>query len=218
MIRSVLFDLDGTLADSLFDLAAATNYAIGKFGFPPREVECFKYFAGDGMPKMIERALPEYNNSAETVAKIMPVFLSYYSKHFCDSTAAYNGMIDLIDELKRRGIKVAVVTNKDENMAYKVVEKLYGKRFDLIIGKREGIPAKPDPAAALIAMRELCVKPDECVFVGDSKMDVKTGVNSGAFPVGVLWGFRKRDELSEGGAKKIISEPKELLDIINGLE
>lgn len=217
MIKAVLFDLDGTLANSLSDLAASTNYAIGKFGFPPRDEESFKYFAGDGMPKMIERALPEGKNGTETVSKIMPVFLEYYDKHFCDNTKPYPGMTELVDTLISRGISVAVVTNKEQKMAEKVVKKLYGDRFSLIIGKRPDIPAKPDPAAALIAMAELSVKPIECVFVGDSKMDVQTGVNSGAFPVGVLWGFRKAVELIAGGAKRIIESPKELLEIIENL-
>lgn len=217
MIKAVLFDLDGTLANSLLDLANATNYAIGKFGFLPQDTESYKYFAGDGMPKMIERALPQSDSDAATVAKIMPVFLKYYGEHFCDNTAAYPGMIELIDALKSRGILAAVVTNKVQEMAEKVVNKLYGARFDLILGKREGIPAKPDPTAALIAMKELGVTPDSCVFVGDSKMDVMTGVNSGAYPVGVLWGFRQADELISGGAKKIITRPEELLAIIDGL-
>lgn len=217
MIKAVLFDLDGTLVNSLFDLAAATNYAIGKFKFPAREVKAFKLYAGDGMPKMIERALPPENRNSDTVAKIMPVFLSYYGEHYCDNTAAYSDMPELIEELKRRNIKIAVVTNKDEEMAKKVVKKLYGDSFDLIMGKREEIPAKPDPTAAIIAMNKLCVKPEECLFVGDSKMDVKTGVNSKAYPVGVLWGFREKDELIEGGAKELISQPKELLAIIDSL-
>ena len=217
MIKAVLFDLDGTLANSLSDLAASTNYAIEKFGFPPRDEESFKYFAGDGMPKMIERALPENKSDAETVSKIMPVFLEYYGNHFCDRTKPYEGMTELIDALISRGILVAVVTNKEQIMAEKVVKKLYGDRFSLIIGKRPDIPAKPNPAAALIAMAELNVEPQECVFVGDSKMDVQTGVNSGAFPVGVLWGFRKSDELIAGGAKRIIGSPKELLAIIDDL-
>ncbi|MBO4432209.1 MAG: HAD-IA family hydrolase [Clostridia bacterium] len=217
MIKAVLFDLDGTLADSLKDLAAATNFAIKKFGFPEREVKAFKYFAGDGMPKMIERALPENDNGKDTVSKILPVFMDYYAEHYCDNTEPYLGMPSLIDALKADNLLVAVVTNKAEIMARKVVEKLYGNRFDLIIGKREGIPAKPDPTAALIAMKELGVKPQECVFVGDSKMDVKTGVNSGAYPVGVLWGFREKDELIEGGAMSIIKKPEELLEIIKNL-
>ena len=217
MIKAVLFDLDGTLANSLIDLAASTNYALAQFGFPARQVEAYKYFAGDGMAKMIERALPPDCGLEETVQRIMPVFLSYYAEHYADNTAVYDGMPDLIAALKERSILVGVVTNKAEDMAKKVVTKLYGESFDLIIGKRVGIPAKPDPTAAYIAMRELGVKPDECIFVGDSKMDVKTGVNSGAYPVGVLWGFRKKDELLEGGAKSIINKPQELLEIIESL-
>lgn len=218
MIKAVLFDLDGTLADSLVDLAASANYAIKKFGFPANEVESYKLFAGDGMAKMIERALPKGNKDNQTVSKVMPVFLSYYGEHYCDNTVAYQGMIDLIDNLKLRDIKLAVVTNKNEEMAQKVVGNLYGDRFDMIIGKREGIPAKPDPAAALLAMEKLKVKPEECMFVGDSGMDVETGVNSGAYPVGVLWGFRGKGELIAGGAKKIVSAPKELLAIIDSLK
>ena len=218
MIEAVLFDLDGTLANSLKDLADATNYAIGRFGYPSRDTECFKYFAGDGMAKMIERALPEIPDKSDTAKSILPVFLDYYADHYCDNTAAYPGAVELIDALRQRGIKVAVVTNKAQSMAQKVVQKLYGNRFDLILGMRDGIPAKPDPTAALIAMDTLGVKPERCVFVGDSKMDVMTGVNSGAYPVGVLLGFRKEDELIGGGAKSIISEPKELLAIIDFLE
>lgn len=218
MIKAVLFDLDGTLADSLADLAAAANYAIGRFGFPAREVECYKLFAGDGMAKMIERALPDASIDMQTVSGIMSVFLMYYGEHYCDHTKAYPGMTDVIAKLKSKGVSIAVVTNKNENMAQKVVRKLYGDQFDFIIGKREGIPVKPDPTAALIAMRELGASPEECIFVGDSKMDVKTGVNSGAYPVGVLWGFRKKEELISGGAKTIISEPEELLAIIDSLQ
>ena len=217
MIKAVLFDLDGTLADSLLDLSIATNYAMGKFGFPPRKTENFKYYAGDGMPKMINRALPENNNSDKLVADIMPVFLKYYGEHYCDNTNAYEGVIELIDSLKSKELLLAVVTNKDEAMAKKVVIKLYGNRFDLILGKRDGIPLKPDPTAALMAMDALGVAPQECVFMGDSRMDVMTGANSGAYPVGVLWGFRKREELIEGGAKSIIEKPQELLAIIESL-
>ena len=218
MINAVLFDLDGTLANSLVDLACATNYAIKRFGFPERETECYKYFAGDGMPKMIERALPEIFNKTETVNKILPVFLEYYGEHYCDTTRPYDGAVELIDALRSRKIKVAVVTNKSQPMADKVVMKLYGDRFDLILGKRGDIPAKPDPTVALMAMNTLRVEPDECVFVGDSKMDVMTGVNSGAYPFGVLWGFRKEDELIAGGAKSIIKKPEELLAIIDFLK
>ncbi|MBR6502719.1 MAG: HAD family hydrolase [Clostridia bacterium] len=217
MIKAVLFDLDGTLADSLIDLADGVNRAIASKGFPTHEVEAFKYFVGDGIPKMIERALPESNRDAATINEIKDIFLPYYAIHYADNTYAYAGMPELVNTLKSQEFIVAVVTNKEQHMANEVVKSLYGDVFDLIFGKRDGIPAKPDPTAALMAMKELGVTPEECVFIGDSGMDVATAVNSGAVPVGELWGFRKEDELLENGAKYIIRQPQELLDIIKEL-
>ena len=217
MIKAVLFDLDGTLADSLIDLADGVNRAISSKGFPTHEVEAFKYFVGDGIPKMIERALPADCRNTEMVNEIKDIFLPYYAVHYADNTYAYSGMPELVDTLKNQGFIVAVVTNKEQDMANEVVTSLYGNVFDLIFGKRDGIPAKPDPTAALMAMEELGVKPEECVFLGDSGMDVATAVNSGAVPIGELWGFRKEDELLANGAKYIISKPQELLDIIKEL-
>lgn len=217
MIRAVLFDLDGTLADSLIDLADGVNRAMEQKGYPAHEVDAFKYFVGDGIPKMIERALPPEHRTSDEVNEIKDIFLSYYSIHYADNTYAYDGMPELVSALKSKGFIVAVVTNKEQAMANEVVTSLYGDVFDLIFGKRDGIPAKPDPTAALLAMKELGVKPSECVFIGDSGMDVATAVNSGAVPVGELWGFRKEDELLANGAKYIISKPHELLDIIEEL-
>lgn len=217
MIKAVLFDLDGTLVNSLGDLASSTNYALSKFGFPARKTDEYKYFAGDGIPKMLERALPEGHKDKETVEKMLPYFFEHYSVHYADKSYAYEGVKELILSLKNMGIKVAVVTNKAQEMADIVISKFYGNLFDLILGKREGIPAKPDPAAAFMAMDILGVKPDECVFIGDSGMDVATGVNSGAYPVGELWGFRKRDELVLNGAASIIEKPEQLLNIIKEL-
>lgn len=217
MIKAVLFDLDGTLADSLIDLADGVNRAIASKGFPTHDVEAFKYFVGDGIPKMIERALPKSNRDTDTINEIKDIFLPYYAIHYADNTYAYEGMPELVNTLKTQGFIVAVVTNKEQHIANEVVKSLYGDVFDLIFGKRDGIPAKPDPTAALMAMEELGVTPQECVFIGDSGMDVATAVNSGAVPVGELWGFRKEDELLENGAKYIISKPSELLDIIKEL-
>ncbi len=217
MIKAILFDLDGTLADSLIDLADGVNRALEIKGYPTHPVEAFKYFVGDGIPKMIERALPENQRSQEIINEVKAIFMPYYAVHYADNTYAYSGMPELVSSLKAQGFIVAVVTNKEQTMANEVVTSLYGDVFDLIFGKRDGIPAKPDPTAALMAMEELGVKPEECVFIGDSGMDVKTAVNSGAVPVGELWGFRKQDELLENGAKYIISKPEELLDIIKEL-
>ncbi len=214
MIKAVLFDLDGTLVNSLEDLADAVNLGTASLGYPVHEVEEFKYFVGDGIPMMIKRALPSEHRDDETVAEVRKIFDERYSIHYADKTYAYDGMIELVDTLKNEGYMVAVVTNKAQDMADIVVKGLYGDRFDLIFGQRPGIPAKPDPTAAIMAMQQLGVKPEECVFIGDSGMDVATAVNSGAVPVGELWGYRKEDELLENGAKYIISSPDELMEII----
>ncbi len=217
MIKAILFDLDGTLADSLIDLADGVNRALKLKGYPTHPVEAFKYFVGDGIPKMIERALPENQRTQEIIDEVKSIFMPYYAVHYADNTYAYSGMPELVNSLKAQGFIVAVVTNKEQAMANEVVTSLYGDVFDLIFGKRDGIPAKPDPTAALMAMSELGVQPRECVFIGDSGMDVKTAVNSGAVPVGELWGFRKEDELLKNGAEYIIKHPNELLDIIEEL-
>ncbi len=214
MLKAVLFDLDGTLVNSLADLAFSVNRALSIEGYPTHEVEAFKYFVGDGMPKMVERTLPEDKRDEETIGRVLKNLKEYYSDHFADFSTTYEGVPELVGELKKRGFIIAVVTNKVQDMAEIVVKKFYGDIFDLVFGMREGVPGKPDPTLTLLAMEELGVKPEECVFIGDSGMDVATGVNSGALPVGELWGFRGREELELNGAKYIISEPKELLDII----
>lgn len=201
MFRAVLFDLDGTLANSICDLADSVNYALAQFGYPVRETENFRYYAGDGIAKMIERALPKNHADAKTVAAVKAVFEQRYAGHYADKTVAYDGLCHLIDELKAQGILIAVVTNKAQQFAECVVKKLYGNRFDLILGLQPGLPAKPDPTALFVAMKQLGVTPEQCAFVGDSAMDIKAGVNAGAFPVGVLWGFRERAELAESGAR-----------------
>lgn len=218
MIKAVLFDLDGTLANSLIDLAAATNQALVKFGYPEREVDNFRYYAGDGIPKMIERALPEDARTSEIIDKVKADYFVYYNEHYNDSTCTYNGVPQLLDALESMGITMAVVTNKAQAFAEKVINKLFGdKYFSLVFGQRDGVPNKPDPTLTLMAMKELGVNPEECIFLGDSGMDVATGVNSGAYPVGELWGFRDEQELKENGAKRIILNPLELIDIIEEL-
>lgn len=214
MIKAVLFDLDGTLVNSLKDLAAAGNFALSFFGFSVHEEEKYKYFVGNGIPNLIYRILPEANRDEQTHKKVMKKFYEHYNVHYADNTAAYDGIYELITALKKSGIRIAVVTNKAEAAAREVVNSIFGGTFDAVYGQRPEIPTKPNPALALMAMKELGVKPEECIFMGDSETDVKTGVNSGAVPVGVLWGFRKADELLSGGAKYLINKPCELLEVI----
>ena len=214
MIKAVLFDLDGTLVNSLNDLADATNFALEYLGFPTHEVEKFKYFVGDGIPKLIERVLPAEKCDEEHKNKCLELFFQYYSVHFADKTKVYTDVPELVNQLKKQGIAMAVVSNKAQEMTNLVVNKLYGDTFDLVLGKREGVPAKPDPAMLKLAASEIKIRPENCAFIGDSGMDMAAAVGAGMLPIGVLWGFRTEEELKSNGAEYILNNPKDIFRII----
>ena len=216
--KAVFFDLDGTLVNSLIDLSVSVNYVLEKNGLPTHPVSAYKYFAGDGIAKMIERAMPEDKRTPDNIDTLKSEFMLHYSVHYADNTIAYDGITELVDYLKKQGYKLAVVTNKAQEMAEKVVLKAFGNSFDYILGLREGLPAKPDPTGIFMAMKELNVSPKDCAFVGDTGMDVAAGVNSGAFPIGVLWGFREKSELEKFGAKAFAENANELKRLIVGVK
>ncbi len=217
MIKAVLFDLDGTLVNSLCDLACSTNYALEKFGLPIHETECFKYFVGDGMPKLIERALPEEKREENYITSVLSVFMEHYKKHYCDNTKAYDGICEAVDAATSMGLKIAVVSNKVQDMAVTVTNKIFGDRFSVVCGKREGYPAKPDPTLTLEVIKEMGVNPQECLFIGDSGMDMAVAKNANCVSLGVLWGFRSEDELIDNGADFIIKEPGQIIKVIEEL-
>lgn len=217
MIKAVIFDLDGTLVNSLEDLAASTNFALGEFGFPVHEIEKYNYFVGDGMQKLIERVLPENARDTETKAQVFDAFWNHYKEHYVDKTKAYNGIKELLQNLKEKKIKLIVISNKAEEMAITVVNKLLPDIFDLVCGKVDNYPAKPDPSLTNKIISDMGLVPSDCVFVGDSGMDAATAVNVGCVGIGVLWGFRTEDELKSNGADYIVNNPSEILDIIKEL-
>ncbi len=216
MIKAVIFDLDGTLVDSIPDLSEAVNNVISKYGFPKRKKEEFNIFVGNGFVDLLLRAM-NHNVDEETFEKIKKEFVAYYDVHYCDKTVAYDGIAELIAALRERGIKTAVVTNKNDDISKIIVNKYFGDVFDVIRGKADDIPAKPDPTGTLLTMQKLSVKPEECVFVGDSGIDMLTGTRSGAVAVGETWGYRDEAELRENGARFIINTPNELLGIISDI-
>ncbi len=217
MIKAVLFDLDGTLANTLEDLGCSTNFALRQFGCYEQPIEKFKYFVGNGMKKLIERALPEEKRDEATTNKVLQVFMNHYREHFADKTVAYDGITDLVSSLKQKDMKIAVVTNKAHEMAIQVTEKLFGDTFEIVCGKKDDFPAKPDPMLTLQIISEMGFEPKECLFVGDSGVDAQTAVNAGCIGVGVLWGFREREELVRNGATYIVERPAQILDIIEEL-
>lgn len=219
MIKAVLFDLDGTLVNTLGDLALSVNRVLREHGHPIHPVESYKKFAGNGNEVMMKRALPEEKRQdREYVLKLRQEFYDYYKEHCADVSFLYDGIEELLNELKAEGILIAIVTNKAQTMTDALVPKLMDKNiFSAIIGQRDGVPTKPEPHMPFLAMTEMEVNPDECLFVGDSNTDIETGLNCGNTPVGVLWGFRDREELVNAGARYIVSSPGQIADIIRSI-
>lgn len=217
-IKLAIFDLDGTLCDTIEDLATAVNVALGASGYETHETEAYKYMVGSGIPNLIYRALPENKKSDAEVEKTKAVMLDYYKDHFADKTYAYSGIPELLAKLQDNGIHIAVCTNKAHDMAVKVIEKVFGNTFKTVIGKSDDRPLKPDPYSVNEIMEFYGVKNSETVFIGDSGVDIKTALNSKTIPIGVLWGFRDENELKENGASHIAKTPNDIYEIIKTLE
>lgn len=212
MKKLYIFDLDGTLADTLEDLADSVNEALKKHGYPVHETDRYRYFVGNGVLKLMERALPEGERNDENIALLNSEFAAEYAKRSLCKTKPYEGIPELIKELKKRGCLLAVASNKPDRFSVEIVEKLFGKgTFDCIRGKREGVPTKPDPEVLLGIIEELGVNKEECVHSGDSAVDVLTALNTGIDVIGCTWGFRTREELVSAGAKKLADKPADIL-------
>lgn len=212
--KAVIFDLDGTLLNTYEDLANAVNYGLRQNGLPEHDAERYKMFAGNGTDMMITRALPCDKRDEATLKKVRDVYFEYYNAHSGELTRPYNGIPELLAELRARGIKLAVVSNKVDFMAQSVVKEYFKDAFDFVTGQRDGMAAKPDPTMVFQVMEMFGTTGEECIFVGDSGVDAETGRNAGIFTVGVLWGFRGEQELRENGASAVISCPCELLNYI----
>ncbi len=214
VVKAVIFDLDGTLLNTYEDLANAVNFALASYGFPVHSPEMYKIFAGNGTDVMITRALPESERNKETLKKVREIYFQYYDAHSGECTCPYDGIVKLLTELKSRGIKLAVTSNKIEFMTQSVIKTYFGDTFDFVTGQCDGINPKPDPSMVFKAMKTLGVEPSECLYVGDTGVDIQTGKNAGIYTVGVLWGFRERKELIENGVETIIEKPLELLNYL----
>lgn len=214
MFKVAIFDLDGTLLNTLDDLANACNYALNKFSFPTHEVEEYKKFIGNGIYKLVERAVPNNKKDKETVEKVLEIFSEYYNEHMIDMTKPYEGIITLLDELRLKGIKLAVVSNKKHEFTMQIVEKYFGDRFDIVFGHRESYKAKPDPVSVLEVIDKFNILKNECIYIGDSNVDIMTARNSGIECIGVSWGFRGKEELAKAGADYIADNIIELKDIL----
>lgn len=215
MVKLCVFDLDGTLVNSLNDLADAANYALKKNGFSTYHVEKYRYFVGDGVPMLIKRILGD-NDSPELESILLSDFNKYYNGHYANHTAPYEGIKELLSELSKRSILCAVLSNKPDNFVKIIVGEIFSDfRFAQIQGKMDEFPKKPNPAALKSIMKKLNVNTDETLYIGDSNVDIFTGKNAGVKTCGVLWGFRTKEELEEAGADYIATSPLDVLDLIN---
>lgn len=207
-----IFDLDGTLLDTLHDLAASVNYALRQHAMPEHSIDDIRQFVGNGVRLLMERAVPEGINNPEFEATYA-TFRQYYMQHSFDTTRPYEGIPELLHTLKQRGCLLAVVSNKMMAATVELCRHFFPDTIEVAIGEHEaeGIRKKPAPDTVFAALRELGVEKDRAVYVGDSDVDVQTAANSGLPCISVLWGFRDRDFLIQHGAKTFISAPSELL-------
>ncbi len=211
MKRLVIFDLDGTLVNTLDDLSDSVNFALSQSGFPTHNRERFRYFVGNGIYKLIERALPENRRDSETVGLVKSVFMEHYSEHCTGKSLPYHGIDQLLQTLKNQGIKLAVASNKVHPATVAIVEHFWGKSyFDLILGHRDGKPTKPDPEIISDILTFLDVEKTEVLYAGDSGVDMQTAHNAGVTAIGVTWGLRTREELEENSADFIVDSPMEI--------
>jgi len=215
MKKLVIFDLDGTMLNTIDDLANSCNYILEKYNFPIHSVEKYKTFVGNGAKKLIERALPEEKRNEEFVEKLHMKFVGYYSQHSEEKTAPYVGILKLLKDLSKKEVKLAVASNKFISATRSLVKKYFWEfEFSSVLGQREGIPIKPNPQIVYDVMNESdVIDKHEVIFVGDSGEDMKTATNAGVDSIGVLWGFRSKEELEENGAKHIVEKPENILDI-----
>ena len=213
--EAVIFDLDGTLLDTLQDLADAVNGVLSRSRFPEHGLEAYRYFVGDGVEDLARRALPEKHRDEATVTGFVTAIMEEYRQRWPDHTRPFEGIPELLDALTASRIRMAILTNKPDDSTRVMVSKLLPRwQFHIILGATPLLPKKPDPQGALQIADYLKLPPQAFLYVGDSDIDMKTASAAGMYAVGVLWGFRTADELIKNGAKVLIDKPLELLELL----
>ena len=215
MKKLVIFDLDGTLLDTIADLAESANYALKQLGYPTHDVETIRTFVGNGINKLLERALPSHEQTEENVIRMRSHFVPYYDVHNADLSNPYPGIVSLLEDLQAKGIQIAVASNKYQEATVKLVKQYFPDiDFVEILGQREGINVKPDPTIVFDILQKADVSKEDILYVGDSGVDMQTAINAGVDAVGVTWGFRPRAELESFQPMGLIDQAEELLGFI----
>ncbi|MEZ4529275.1 MAG: HAD family hydrolase [Desulfobacterales bacterium] len=212
LFQGIIFDLDGTLLNTLHDLGSSANAVLHRHGFPEHEISEYRYFIGKGFANLIARALPETARSEQNISQCLAEFQEEYSRNWRKNSFCYDGIPELLTSLAQRNIKMGILSNKQHEFTEKFVQEfLPDHHFSAVFGRREQVPPKPDPAAALEIARIFSLSPAEILFAGDSAVDMQTAVAAGMYPIGVSWGYRSPEELMQNGCRKLIHHPSELL-------
>ena len=218
MIKACIFDMDGTVANTINSIAYFANNALNKAGLESIDTEKYKILVGDGAKVLVERMLDTVGASRDYYDEVSNEYNGKYNADFLYLTEPYEGIVDTMLKLKEMGIKVTIFSNKPHETALKVADALFPEgSVDICYGAREGVALKPDPQGVYDILRDLGINKEECLYIGDTATDMKTGKGADLYTIGVLWGFRDREELENGGADVIISHPSEIIDIVNKL-
>lgn len=214
--QAIVFDLDGTLLDTLEDLGDAVNRVLIQLGCKPHPLDTYRYFVGAGADNLITRALPVEKRNENHIRAALEAFRADYAQNWNIKTKVYEGVSEMLDFLVRRGLKIAVLSNKPHYFTQQCVAELLPRwAFAAILGQRKAVPRKPDPAGALEIAAMVDILPDDFLYLGDSGIDMQTAKTAGMYPVGALWGFRTRQELQENGAQALIEHPLEIMDLFD---
>ena len=215
MKKLVIFDLDGTLLNTIADLAESANYALKQLDYPTHPVDAIRTFVGNGINKLLERALPAHEQTEENIMRMRSHFVPYYDIHNADLSTPYPGIVSLLEDLQAKGILIAVASNKYQEATVKLVKQYFPNiDFVEILGQREGINVKPDPSIVFDILKKANVSKEDVLYVGDSGVDMQTAINAGVDAVGVTWGFRPQAELESFRPMGLIDKAEDLLEFI----
>ena len=211
MFSAVLFDLDGTLLDTITGIAASMNHVLSGLGLPGHDAEIYKVFVGEGMEKLVSRSLPAESPLLRDLPGVVALYHEEYSRRWQETSEPYPGVMNMLADLDRRGIRLAILSNKADDFTQVMVARLLpGIPFVRVRGARPDEPKKPDPRLAMAIADDLAIPATRFVYLGDSAIDMETAVAAGMYPVGVKWGFRSIDELRQSGAKMLLEKPEDI--------
>ncbi|MDR3584468.1 MAG: HAD family hydrolase [Desulfosporosinus sp.] len=213
--KGIIFDLDGTLVNSLEDIADSMNNVLQKYGFPSHELQAYKHFIGNGIKNLVREALPKASKEEEQI-RCFDLMMEDYRNNCTNKTQLYDGIAELLNELTTRKMKLAVLSNKVDDLTKKVVMSLLPNwNFEVVIGVSSEIPRKPDPLGAMLISKQLGISAENLIYVGDTGVDMQAANSAGAFAVGALWGFRAKEELTSNGAKYLLNHPLDLIQMLS---